>query len=91
MNYIISIELENNGQTVLQYINKNKNKIIKYEIVFGINPFFDIIYYLYKTKKVSFIHHNKKYVNTFLYKKNADKYYNNILKYIMETNNCEIV
>ena len=89
MFYSICIHLDEYDETILQ-MNQGKN-IIKYEIVFGLSPFFDILFFLSTKSTMDLKKIQKKYERTFFLHSRAQQFYDSIMNHIAISKRCEIV
>ena len=88
MLYSVSVE-HINKETVIEF--KKRDQILKSEIVFGVNSFFELIFFLSKNENIFFKTRAQKYPKSFMRYSSALEYYDSILDFIKDNKHCEIV
>ena len=89
MLYDVYVELDKYNETIICV--RTQKTILKYEIVFGVQSFFEIMFFLFKTDKIYLECKKHKYLKQFLWEKSAIQFYNNLLMFIKNNKYCEIV
>ena len=88
MLYSVSVK-HINKETVVEL--KKRNRILKTEIVFGVNSFFELIFFLSKSENIFFKTRKQHYTKPFVLYSSALIYYDNIMDFIENNKHCEIV
>lgn len=94
MFYEVIVEYMDNKDTFVTLQSCNSylsTKVYKSELVFGCNPFFEIVFFLSKRGDVTPNKFLTKYEKHFILHKNALHYYHDILDFIVSNPFCEIL
>ena len=93
MYYEVTIEFDK-PNTIISLSSRNiylHKTIISCEYVYGINPFFDILFYVSQQTNIVIVPLKTKYSIRFLQQHSAQTVYNSIMNYIRDSESCEIL